>query len=280
MAEAKEHELALAQLKGIVGPIKTASFLSYLKIGTAPAFFYAMFELYKAGVTTQAIAAFRDLIEIGRTHEKRLGKPHIQWAHDLSIEFAKLFANCVRMWVRDVCDLQDGDIDFDSKEPDALIMGRTWCAPLLVVMRPSKAMPYDLQRVWDRTDRETSRSWLTAFADEFSLHIEVQIKKLAGEESVKLAKQPTPTPAHDPAVKSADRPPQGAPVELPQEKLKVRREYRKLKLEERNKRMRLEFKRLEKRKPGMSMVWYSQQLSKGEISDGLDAETIRKIIRR
>ena len=59
----------------------------------------------------------------------------------------------------------------------------------------------------------------------------------------------------------------------------VKQEYRKRKTEERNRKIRSEFRRLEKRRPGMSDVWYSQQLANSEIANGLDAETIRKIIR-
>ena len=55
-----------------------------------------MHEMYIAGVTIQAIKVFNDLLEIGRTHKERLAMPHIQWAHDLTLELIKSNENHVR----------------------------------------------------------------------------------------------------------------------------------------------------------------------------------------
>jgi hypothetical protein len=55
LAEIQEHKLAMGQLKAFVGPIVTQTCDQHILMGTAPAYFSAMHELYVGGVTTQAI---------------------------------------------------------------------------------------------------------------------------------------------------------------------------------------------------------------------------------
>jgi hypothetical protein len=113
----------------------------------------------------------------------------------------------------------------------------------------------------------------------FTIHVKMHIDRLAGEKTVELAKQPKPSPEPKAAVAITDasaqtNPGQGAPANL-----NVNQEYRKGKIEERNRKIVSEFRKLRKRKPGNSGVWYSLQLATLEVAGGLDAETIRKIIR-
>jgi hypothetical protein len=279
LEDAEELKLALSQLKAFVGPVATETFHQYLKMNTAPAFFHAMHQLYIAGVTAQAIRVFQDLLEIGRTHESRLGRPHIQWAHDLTLEMAKAYEYRAKLWIRSVCDPPAHDIDFHSDDVDDIVLGRTWCAPMLVVMRPSRYMPFDPEHVWDRTDRETTKSWMKSFCEMFTIHMKLHIGRLAGQKAVEFAKQPWPaTEQKEESVKAKNTAQSDSASGLPT-KVKVKLEYRRQKTAERNKEIRSEFRKLEKRKPGMSMVWYSRQLSGLEIAGKLDAETIRKIIR-
>lgn len=56
----------------------------------------------------------------------------------------------------------------------------------------------------------------------------------------------------------------------------TRREARKLETQALHERWQKEYRALKKRKPGMSDVWYSQQIAKMEIAQGKSAETIRK----
>jgi hypothetical protein len=60
----------------------------------------------------------------------------------------------------------------------------------------------------------------------------------------------------------------------------VRREARKLKTQARHERWRKEYRALKKRKPGMSDVWYSQQIATLPVADGCSAETVRKHMKR
>ncbi len=56
----------------------------------------------------------------------------------------------------------------------------------------------------------------------------------------------------------------------------ARREARKLKTQAMYESWRKAFRALKKRRPGMSDVWYSQQIAKLDIAEGRSAETIRK----
>jgi hypothetical protein len=279
LAEAEQHKIALSQLKAIVGGVATETFNQHLRIGTAPAFFHAMNQLYIAGVTVQTARAFQDLLEIGSAQRDRLGKPYVQWAHDLTLGLAKSYENRAKFWIRAVCDPPDFDTDLNWDDPDEIIMGKTWCAPMLLVMWPSRSMPHDATRQWETVDRETSKSWLNSFAEMFIIHVKMHIDGLAGEKIVELAKQPKPVPEPRTEVAHADGPAQMYPGQRAPVKGNVTLAYRKRKINERNRKIQSEFRKLEKRKPGMSNSWYSKQLSDLEIAGGLNAETIRKIIR-
>ncbi len=279
LVETEQDKLALAQLKVIAGPVATEACDHRIRMGTAPAFFHAMDQLYVAGVITQAIHVFHELLAIGSANSDQLGKPYIQWAHDLTLELVETYENRVKLWIRAVCDPPDYSTDLNWNDRDEIIMGKTWCAPMLLVMQPSWSMPFDTARQWERVDRETSKGLLNSFAEMFTIHIQMHIDRLAGEKTVELAKRPKPAPEPKADVAATNASGQTNPGQGPSATVNVAREYRKRKTGERNKKIRSEFKKLEKRKPGMSNVWYSQQLANSEIADGIDAETIRKIIR-
>lgn len=59
----------------------------------------------------------------------------------------------------------------------------------------------------------------------------------------------------------------------------ARREARKLDTQDMYESWRKEFRALRKKRPGMSDVWYSQQIAKMDIAKNRDAETIRKQMR-
>lgn len=274
--DAVAHQQALLNLKAIVGPIASEVFNQHLRIQTPPAFFHAGQWLYKEGMTVQASSVFRDLLDIGRAHEERLPEPPLQWARDLTVELIRSQEQRIKMWVRAVCDPPDYSTDLNWDDPDEIVMGPTWCAPQLIVMRPSRNAPYDPAKLWDRADRETTKSWLKTFAELFTIHVQARIDDLAKDETVKLAKQPKPVPAANPSA-AADFQSQkaGSPKAAPS----VKKAYRKLSNDERNRKIVAEFRKLERRKPNMTGVWYSEQLAKMQVAAGLTAETIRKITR-
>jgi hypothetical protein len=279
LTETEQYKLALIQLKVIAGPAATEACHHRIRMGTGPAFFHAMNQLYIAGVTAQAIQVFHDLLAIGKANAEYLEKMYIQWAHDLTLELIEIYENRVKLWIRAVCDPPDYSTDLNWKDPDEIIMGKTWCAPMLLVMQPSRSMPFDAARQWERVDRETSKQWLNSFAEMFTIQVKTFIDRLAGEKTVEFAKQPKPALEPRAKVADTDASAQMNPGQDTWAKMNVKQEYRRRKTDERNRKIRSEFKRLEKRRPGMSGVWYSQQLANSEFADGLDAETIRKIIR-
>ena len=60
----------------------------------------------------------------------------------------------------------------------------------------------------------------------------------------------------------------------------ARREARKLDTQAMYESWRKEYRALRKKRPGMSDVWYSQQIAKMDIAHGRDAETIRKHMKK
>lgn len=60
----------------------------------------------------------------------------------------------------------------------------------------------------------------------------------------------------------------------------ARREARKLETQALHEGWRKEYRALKKRRPGMSDVWYSQQIAKMNVGKGRSAETIRKHMKR
>ena len=279
-AEVEEHKPAFRKLMAIVGPTIGPSYNQKIGTGTLPAVFSAMLDLYMAGVTVQAIQMFRDLVEIGRVHEGQLAKPPVQWAHDLTLEFVRFFENSVKMWVRAVCDPQD-DVDHDPNDPYILMLGRTWCAPLLIVMRPSCAMPYDPERLWERTDRETTKRWLNSFAEMSTIQVELAIDPLSEAEVVKLAKQPKPV-QHD-ATGNDSQPtsqPTATTASTRATPTNARREANKLDTQAKYKSWQKEYRALKQSHPDHSDVWYSLKIAKMAIAKGSSAETIRKHMKR
>ncbi len=60
----------------------------------------------------------------------------------------------------------------------------------------------------------------------------------------------------------------------------ARREVRKLDTKAIYESWRKEYRAWQKRRPGMSDVWYSQQIAKSDVAQGRDAETIRKHMKK
>src|SRR5260370_16983106 len=73
--DVKEYLKPFKQLKGMVGPATAQRFHDMFAQATPPAIFKTFYYLYLEGMSVQALLIFRDLAEIGRANEKRLGIP-------------------------------------------------------------------------------------------------------------------------------------------------------------------------------------------------------------
>jgi hypothetical protein len=270
---AKEHIHYLAHIKAMVGPAATRRFHGLARTGAAPSVFKAFYDLYLNGVRVQALKNFRDLVEIGRTNEQRLGTPHLKWAESQSKQIIRSHAYDIKMWVQSVCDQQVYDPKDDTGE---LIYWRKWQAPLLVVMTPSRFRPYDAATAWERADAETSMRWLDAFAELYVQHLEDAVEKAVGDTVLEQAKQPRSAEDRPAVASSPDEPPSASPLIRRSE---ARRETHKLNTQAKYKSWRTAYRKLKKEHPGMSDVWYSQQIAKTRVAKKSSAETIRKHMR-
>src|ERR1039457_244756 len=187
--ETKEYLNPLQQLKVIVGPAATQQFRELFAYGTPSAIFKAFYDLYLEGVGHEALRIFKELIEVGRANEERLGISHLEWAEGQAKDLIRYHAYRIEIWVRDVCDKQGYD---PNEDEDEQIFWRKWQAPMLLVMKPSRFMPYDAATVWERNEPETSARWLKSFAEAYVLHLEMKVRRAAGDAALELAKQPKP----------------------------------------------------------------------------------------
>lgn len=60
----------------------------------------------------------------------------------------------------------------------------------------------------------------------------------------------------------------------------VKREARKLETQAMYESWRKAYRELQRKRPGMSGVWYSKQIAKTDIAQGRDSETIRKRMKQ
>jgi len=260
-------------IKILIGPDASQRFHDMFRRGTPSALFKAYYDLYLEGMSAQALLIFKDLVEIGRANEVRLNMPHLEWAEAQTEHLIRSNNHLIRLWVRNVCDKQIYDPKEDMEE---LAFWRKWQAPMFLVMQPSRFAPYDPEKVWERNDAETSSQLLESFVEHYVLHLEDNLKRVAGEAALALAKQPRPKQTN-----AAESNPKLPDIPSPEPTLRrkdpaVRREARKLDTQAKQAKWQKEYRRLKRSRPGMSDVWYSQRIAEMDMAEGRSAETIRK----
>jgi len=267
--EIKDFIKALPKLKSIAGEDATAHFIAHLKTSTAPSVFIAFFDLYLETISVSALAIFYQLVAIGKANEQRLGTPHLEWAEAQVKNMVRSHIHVIRIWVRNVCDVQL----YTPEDMEEQIHWNKWQAPMFLVMKPSRFMPNDPAREWERNDTETSSKWLDAFAADYVLHLEVKVEKAAGIAAVELAKQPRP-PA-SPEVPASSEPSLVAEIK-PSRPKRTRLETQKIATQAKYKSWRQEYKALKSAHPDKSDMWHSLRISRMAIGKSSSPETIRK----
>ena len=273
----KEYLNYFMYIKTLIGAVATQRFHDRFKQGTPSAVFKAFYDLYLEGMSVQALLIFKELAEIGRANEVRLNMPHLEWAEAQTKHLIRSNIHLIRIWVRNVCDKQIYEPDEDFEER---IFWRKWQAPMFLIMKPSRFKPYDAETVWERNDAETSSQLLESFAEHYVLHLEVNLKRVAGEAALALAKQ---SPAMQTNVATDDSKVRDIPSPqptMPRTNPAVRREARKLNTQSMQAKWQKEYRKLKKSRQSMSDVWYSQRIAGMDIADGRSAETIRKHMKK
>jgi hypothetical protein len=183
----QEYAEALPHLKQRVGPAASQRFDKMLSRRTPPAIFKAFYDLYMDGLKFQIQLIFKGLLQMGFANGKNVSFGPIDWAKQLSEELIDHHRHKLPMWVKGVCDEQPYDPNEDIEER---IFWRKWQAPHLLVMEPSRYAVYEPERVWERTDRETSLRWLDVFSQEYSLVLKLEVENLAGTAALQQAMSP------------------------------------------------------------------------------------------
>jgi hypothetical protein len=275
---AKEYLNYLMHMKARVGPAATQRFHESIKLGTPSAIFKGFYDLYLEGMSVQALLIFKELMEIGSANEKRLGASHLEWAEAQTKHLIRSKNHVIRIWVRNVCDKQVYDPNEDLEER---IFWRKWQAPMFLIMKPSLSRPFNAATVWEREDAESSLQLLEHFTEHYVLHLEVKLRRAAGDAALALAKQPRPVETSTSDNDSQEeRPATTATTGNGCTPNNARREARKLDTEAKYASWQKAYRRLLKNRPNMSDVWYSQQIAKMDIANGSSPETIRKNMKK
>ena len=275
---AQEYLTYLMHMKALVGPAATQRFHESIKLGTPSAIFKGFYDLYLEAMSVRALAIFKELMEIGVPNEKRLGASHLDWAEAQAKHLIRSSNHVIRMWVRNVCDKQIHD---PNDDPEEWIYWRKWQAPMFLVMKPSLYQPYEAARVWERKNAESSSRLLESLAEHYVLHLEVRLRRAAGDAALALAKQPRPVETSTSGDGSREeRPATTAKTGNGYTPNNARREARKLNTDAKYASWQKAYRRLAKNRPNMSDVWYSQQIAKMDIAKGSSPETIRKNMKK
>jgi len=267
----------LLHMQKIIGVAGAREYWDSLRIGTPPAIFKAYYDMYLNGVSAQALHVFTQLIGIGGANQLALETPFLEWAESQTRHMIRSQKHWIRIWVQEVCHRRVYDPNEDS---ESQIFWSKWQAPSLIIMTPSRHRLYEPDKAWELNEPAISTQWLKMFQDDYVLRLEMKLRKVAGETAVELAKQPKAP--RDPVVPVNLAPKQEqSPIIPPVPEGRsgsntIRRDARKLDTEAKYRLWRAEYRRLKRRRSGMSDVWYAEQIAKMSIAGGCSAETIRK----
>lgn len=256
------------QLQTVVGPKAAQRFRLLMELGTPPAIFKAFYDLYLDGMLVQTIHTFDELLQIGRANEGRISGPCIDWAVWHTEQMVRAYVRRIDLWLREVCDgtKVDPDGDFDEQ-----VFGTRWQAPMLLIMEPSRYQPYDPEKNWVRF--EVDRSWniRRGFAEHYVIHLEANLKRVAGQAAVELAKA---------SGVSRNTEPESPDGDSDRKVLHPRREARKLATQDKYKAWQRKYRELKKKRPGKPDSWIAKHIASLGIAKGNSADTIRKHMKK
>ena len=174
-------------LKERAGAAATHRFDKFLEQGTPPAIFKAYYELYIEGMKLQAKVTFQSLLLVGRSNLGKISLTAGDWAKRVTEEMIHYHVHRVPSWIKGACDEQPYN---RSDDPDEMIYWRSWRAPNLIVMEPSRFANFDPDAAWERNDQQISEKWLEAFKQDYVLRLEIEVRKLAGTAALEQAMLP------------------------------------------------------------------------------------------
>jgi pyrimidine deaminase RibD-like protein len=180
------YRSAFARYRKIIGLEDTQQFDHDYQLGTSAAIFHAFLQVLSAGIRSEVLRLFKDLLQIGIANSVRLKEHPVEWAKTHLRILLDGNTHVVKLWIKAVCDKQDvlkPDQDFDE-----LIFWRSWRAPKLIYMQPSGNLPYDPSTAWSRERDEATEKLLGSLSDRFIQSLRFALEKIAGDAHVELAK--------------------------------------------------------------------------------------------
>ncbi len=181
-----EYRLALGHLKQIAGLQQVQVFDLLLRTGTEPALFHAYYGLRKSLLVREAEGIFLEFFSVGRAQAALLSEDFIAWARGHINGLIESDQFRTPYWIKGSCDVRGHNT---SDSDDEEIYWRSWRAPKLMVMKPSRSMPYDPNEAWTRADKDETAGWLRAFQNEVHLAITNRLDEISGTLRLEIAKQ-------------------------------------------------------------------------------------------
>lgn len=185
-----EFQLAFEYFKPIAGNHSIEVFNLLLRNGTAPALFHAYYDLRKRLLEREAEGIFLELCSLGAAQTDVLNEEPIAWARAHMYHLLEDETFQTPSWIKRCCDVQGYNAGADDDEE---IYWRSWRAPLLLVMKPSRSMAYDPENIWHRADEDQTTRWLEAFRNEVVLRISTRLERISGAIRLESAKRGTPS---------------------------------------------------------------------------------------
>jgi hypothetical protein len=238
---------------------------------TAPIFVDDYLGIYISCAVAHARIAYKELLNVARTNRGLLiGEPGA-WAMACMRQMIKDSRFYVESWLQCVCDNR-------TYRPATVMnevqLQKSWRPPALCFMSPLGPLPYKEEVAWNRLNERAGAIAQTFAADSYEKHVLYHVEQLAATEEFD-------------ALKIGDlldaRPASTLPVAASRtssEIIHVVREARKKKTLAMHRAWGTEYRKLTKRRPGKSDVWYSEQIASTKVGNGRSAETIRKNMKK
>jgi pyrimidine deaminase RibD-like protein len=169
----------------IIGPAAAQQFDRDHQLGTPPAIFHAFLQALFAGVRSEIHRLFNDLLQMAIAHREGLKEHPAEWAKTHLSILLDGNRHVVKLWVKNVCDMQDFSKPLDD---DEVIYWKSWRAPKLIYMQPSGSLPYSHLAVWDREGEEMTEKLLESHSSRFIQFLGFDLERVAGDAHVALAK--------------------------------------------------------------------------------------------
>lgn len=260
------------KLKESTGAAATEQLSETIAQKTAPAFIKGYFCFYFWCAIKHAVDSYKELLEVARANQRSLGENPDAWAISCIREVIKDSRFYAESWLQSVCDNRTYR---PSASKGEVLMVKAWRPPLLCLMSPFGRLPFKEKVAWERTNEKVGSKVMAFVADTYETNVLSRVEQVARTEEFNALKN-----ADNLKEPLADIASLGRSKQPPSTKLHVGREVRRNKTLAMHRAWQKEYRKLQKRRPGMSDVWYSKKIAESAAGEDRGSETIRKQMKK